>query len=118
MNRRGRPISSPFPQPQHGNSSRLYAVEFRDGCVKVGFTQNPVIRMQKLQATRRCKLVRWTFTGLLELRLGQRLEKQVLNRAARISATERGTNEFFSGLKFGEATNLLRQVVKAASKAA
>ena len=86
----------------------LYAVEFTDGRVKIGATKSPKARLPALRtrfgAIVRAELI--PFRGLW----WHQAERAALHRARRIGSEHKAGAEVFTGLKFGEATTLLRQM--------
>lgn len=90
----------------------LYAVELIDGTVKIGVTWNPSARVYSFCLKTKLRPVR-----AAAARIGKGLgraecERWALRRAAQIGAEHSG-RERFTGLRFGEAANLIRQASRA-----
>lgn len=87
----------------------IYVVEFQDGTVKVGRSSCPTARVAQL-----CRKYRRTARrGHAALNVGSAAhltERDVLARCVRIGAKAADGAELFSGLRFGEAVNLVNQI--------
>lgn len=122
MAARGRP-----PLPQHarfaviprGFDGCVYAAELGNGLVKVGFSANPRTRMTSLSKYARrvfgVSLQRFHVGANLPKRVAARAETNTLRRLNRIATPLAGTKEYFAGLRFGDAVNLVNQMTRAAT---
>lgn len=88
----------------------LYAVEFHDGTVKVGVTWNPAGRIARLQRKYRRCATRAHAAPHPKLHR-HRAERAVIAACGRIGTAIVG-DELFTGVKFGEAANLVTQIAR------
>lgn len=90
----------------------LYAVELMDGTVKIGVTWNPAARVCSFCRKAKVRPVRAVAARIHEGLSRSKCERWALGRAAQIGAEHSG-RERFTGLRFGEAANLIRQASRA-----
>jgi hypothetical protein len=95
----------------------VYAVELRNGVIKVGFSRNPRTRMCSLHNL----VLRKFGTDISRFHISRnfsnyftamKAERNLLARMDRIAQPVKGHNEFFVGVRFGAACTLLRQVTR------
>jgi hypothetical protein len=96
-------------------SGCVYAAEFSNGLVKVGFSRNPRTRMGTLvnQVRRQFKseIVRYHIGADLGHDLqATRAEQDLLRRVGRIGTPLKGSCEVFRNLPFPVAANLINQL--------
>ncbi len=135
MSHLGRPPKKcPFEGATRKPAS-LYVVEFDDGTIKVGQSNNPQSRMKSLEYQARkmyaIAIVRWhvfagagVVTGAGDTdrcrfharRLARRMETLCLAQLARIATTRGPGREFFTGLKFEAAVAHVASVIEQVSE--
>jgi hypothetical protein len=112
MAKRGRPEAySHIPR----DINCIYAVQFENGIVKVGFTQNPHGRMETLRSLARCKFD----SEVVDFFIGDALpeakcwtawaEAALLEQVAAIGSPLPRHREYFKRVPFSAAVALVRQ---------
>lgn len=89
----------------------LYAIQFKDGRIKIGVTWNPRARASALAAQFRAEVVRAVAVEYRG-RFRQAAEADALCRIRGMALSVRGYTELFSGLTFGSAQTLLQQICR------
>ena len=92
----------------------VYAVEFTNGIVKVGHSRNPRTRMDSLanQVRRKygARFARFYIGRDIPAKVAAKTEREVLRRLSGMGNNIAKTTEFFTGIRFGVAVNLIRQM--------
>lgn len=104
-------LPNPRDLPRYGDGDYLYVFRASDGSVKVGRTHTAQNRfLQHRQVLRRTGL-RMTHFALVKA--GGHvpyIERELRMRLERIGQLRRGTKEWFLGVQWGSARNLLAQI--------
>lgn len=87
----------------------LYAFEFKDGRTKIGVTWNPRARASTIATQVRGVVVRAVAVEY-HGKFRERAEAEVLRRVRCFAAQVPGHTEWFTGLNFGAASTLIRQI--------
>lgn len=100
--------------PQCGQSKKfLYVAELCDGRVKVGLSGNPRYRLLKLsQRLSPIRLVRIDYAEIRAKASGRwwsDAELNLIRRAQRIGCPHKTSREYFTGIRFEEAADLMRK---------
>lgn len=102
---------NPRELPQYGDGEFLYALRVSDGSVKIGRTGTAQNRfLQHRQVLRRTGL---SITHFALVRAGGHIpciERELRVRLERVGQLRRGTREWFHGVPWGIAHNLLTQI--------
>jgi len=99
--------------PEHSADTHfIYALEFRDGTVKIGFTRTPRLRARKVQEKHKGVVVKATAVAVESKGVRYVAERHALEIASRIGVHPGKSKEVFHGLKFGEAVTALRQAAR------
>jgi len=91
----------------------VYAVELTNGIVKVGWSRNPRTRMEslvwKLRKEFRTGIARFFIGRDIPSELACKAENDVIKRISKIGNVLPKRREYFTGVSFGHAVNLISQ---------
>lgn len=93
------------------NSSRLYAVKFKNGIVKIGMTSNIKARYRSLSYQVKSSIESAIHSPRMR-HIGGAAERYALRRAAEMFPQFREGKEWFEFASFGAAKNLVRQAYR------
>jgi hypothetical protein len=103
--------------PNHkANSHFLYVAEFKDGAIKVGVTFTPAARSRSLSKERSLVLRMSAASVCADLFSRFGFETDLVARLARIGNVISGSREYFTGVRFGEAKTIMKQVAARSKK--
>lgn len=104
-------LPNPRDLPQYGDGDFMYVLQVSDGSVKLGRTHTAQNRFLYHRQALRKKGLRITHFALV--RAGGHpspTERELRVRFERIGLLRRGTREWFYGIPWGAARNLLEQI--------